>query len=173
MEVAWSGDYLSVISAGEFDYESVHENDMVLALPIFDGKYIIRKEPVPSYRVKDDAGTKQFWTMVSGTVDDGEGPLETLRREMGEETPVLPNRVEIIEQQEEIPFIKLSTQRASIYYFRVLDYEETDAEGDGSVFEDNSSHHFVTYDELQEIADQPNADFTIQFAAALADPNDI
>jgi len=173
MDVEWSGDYLSIIKASEYDYESVHERDMVLALPIVGGKYIIRKELCPAYTVKETEGTEKFWTMVSGTVDEGEAPLETIKREMGEETPVRPERIRIIDRREEIPFIKLSTQRTSIYHFRVLDYEETEAAGDGTPLESRSTYEFVTYEELQAIANEPNADFTIQFAAALANPSDI
>lgn len=171
MEVEWSGDYLSILSIDGF--EAVDEDDAVLALPIVNGKYIIRQEPCPSYQVRDEEGTEMFWTMVSGTVEEGEGPLETLRREMGEETSVRPNRIRVIDHREEIPFVKLSTQRVSIYYFEVLDYEETDAPGDGSDIEEKSTHQFVTSEELQQVANQPNADFTIQFAAALAESNDI
>lgn len=170
MDVEWAGDHLSIVKVG--DYEAVHERDMVLALPIVGGKYIIRKELCLPYLVKETEGAQKFWTMVSGTVEESEAPLETLKREMGEETPVRPQRIQVIDRREEIPFVKVTTQRTSIYHFRVLDYEKTEAAGDGTALESRSTHKFVTYEELQEISGRPNADFTVQFAAALANPDD-
>jgi len=178
MEVKWSGDYLSVVSPENYGYESVHEADMVLCLPVVDGKYIIRKEVCPAYTVKsnqseNEGSENRFWTMVSGTVDEGETPLQTLKREMREETPVLPKRIRVVQSRKEIPFVKLTTQRTSIYYFEVLEYDQTQAQGDGSQVESQSTHKFVTASELQDISNRPNADFTIQYTSALISQNDI
>lgn len=177
MEVKWSGDYLSVVSPKNYGYESVHEADMVLCLPVVDGKYIIRKEVCPAYTVKsnrpDEDGENRFWTMVSGTIEEGETPLQTLKREMGEETPVLPKRIRVIHKREKIPFVKLTTQRTSIYHFEVLEYDQTQAQGDGSQAESQSTHKFVTASELQDISNRPNADFTIQYASALVNQSNI
>lgn len=173
MEVKYSGDHLSIISPENYEYESVHEADMVLCLPLVDGKYIIRKEVCPAYEVKEKEGNDRFWTMVSGTVEEGENPLQTLKREMGEETPVLPKRIRVIQSRKEIPFVKVTTQRTSIYHFEVLEYKKTEAAGDGSQVESQSTHEFVTSSELQTVGKRPNADFTIQYASALADQGDI
>jgi len=177
MEVKWSGDYFSIVSPENYGYESVHEADMVLCLPFVDGKYIIRKEVCPAYTVKSsrpgEDGESKFWTMVSGTVDEGETPLQTLKREMGEETPVLPQRIRVVHRREKIPFVKSTTQRTSIYHFEVLEYDQTQAEGDGSRVESQSTHKFVSTSGLQDISNRPNADFTIQYASALISQNDI
>ena len=173
MELKYSGDHLSIISPENYEYESVHEADMVLCLPLVDGKYIIRKEVCPAYEVKEEAGNDRFWTMVSGTIEEGETPLQTLKREMGEETPVLPKRIRVIHKREKIPFVKLTTQRTSIYHFEVLEYDQTQAQGDGSQAESQSTHKFVTASELQDISNRPNADFTIQYASAFVNQSNI
>lgn len=168
METLWSGNHFDIVSPGGENWEAVHENDMVLMLPFLDGKYIIRKEYCPSYNVKDDEGHDKFWTAISGTVENGERPIETLKREMGEETPVLPQKIRIIEQIEQIPFVKVSTQRVSFYHFEVLDYSKTDAEGDGTKFEKLSNYQFVDHDELQTLSTRPNSDFLLTYMAKTA-----
>lgn len=174
MDVKWSGEHFSIISPKDYEYESVHEANMVLCLPLVDGKYIIRKEVCPAYEVKEnETGESKFWTMVSGTVEEGETLLQTLKREMGEETPVLPKRIQVLHRRKKIPFVKLTTQRASIYHFEVLEYEETEAAGDGSKVESQSTHEFVSPKKLQEIAKKSNADFTVQYASALINQNAI
>lgn len=170
MNTLWQGNHFDVVSPGEEEWEAVHESDMVLALPRVDGEYIIRKEFCPSYEVKDDGGHDRFWTMVSGTVETGERPIETLKREMGEETPIQPERIRLFERRKQIPFVKLSTQRVTFYHFDVLEYTNTKAEGDGSEIEEKSTYEFVTYDELQNRSQDPNADLLITFAASMASP---
>ena len=165
MDVKFSGDYLDVISPEGYQYEFVDEPDTVLALPKIGGKYIVRKEVCPAYQVKGQ--DQRYWTMVSGTVEDGESSLETLRREMGEETPIKPNRIRIIDRKEKFPLMKLTTCQASLYHFEVLDYEETAASGDGSKVEEESDYRFLTPDELKDVASRDNCDFTIMYSARI------
>lgn len=165
MELKWSGDYLEVISPEGYEYECVHEPDMVLALPKVEDKYIIRKEVAPAYSVKGE--DRKYWTMISGTVENGESPLETLRREMGEETPVKPNRVKLLSKKENFPVLKLTTSRASFYHFEVLDFDRTKAEGDGSKVERQSEYHFVSKDELKQVANSKACDFTIMYCSEI------
>ena len=103
MDILWSGDYLEVVSPTD-NWESVNESDMVLAFPLVDGEYIIRNERCPSYELKNDHD--RFWTPISGTVENGERPLQTLKREMGEETPISPERIRVFERRKQIPFVK-------------------------------------------------------------------
>jgi len=168
MDTLYSGDHIDVITPSGFEYESVHESDGVLMLPLLDGEYIIRKEVCPPYMVKDKENHDRFWTVVSGTVEPGEHVLKTLRREMSEETQVKPNRVRMIERKDHIPFTKLTTQRVTFCFFEILDYDETNAPGDGSRIEELSGSVRVTADELFEISNKSNADFTIQYASKCA-----
>lgn len=168
MKTLWKGNYFDVVSPGEENWEAVHESDMVLALPRVDEKYVIRKEYCPSYNVKQSENYDRFWTMVSGTVEDGEQPIETLKREMAEETPIRPERIRLFERRKQIPFVKLSTQRVTFYHFDVIEYTKTQAEGDGSVVESESTYRAVDYDQLQEISKKPNADLLVTFAASIA-----
>lgn len=170
MKTLWKGNHFHVISPGEESWEAVHESDMVLALPRVDGNYIIRKEYCPSYGVKDEGDHDRFWTMVSGTIEEGERPIETLKREMAEETPIRPERIRLFERRKEIPFVKLSTQRVTFYHFDVLQYTKTEAEGDGTEIEEKSTHNVVDYDRLQELSQKPNSDLLITFAASIARP---
>lgn len=173
MDTLYSGDYIDVVSPSGFEYESVHERDCVLALPLLNGEYIVRKEVCPPYQVKDSGAHDRFWTMVSGTVEEGEGVLQTLRREMDEETGVRPNRIRVIERKDEMPFTKLTTQRASFFFFEVLDYDATSGEGDGSNVEEQSMSARMTLDELVKTSKKPNADLTFQFATKCAQVNSL
>lgn len=173
MEIAWEGDYFTVVRSDE-GYEAIDENDIVIALPRLDGEYIIRLEKCPPYEAKDRGDNDRFYTMISGTVEDGETPLQTLRREMGEETPIRPSRIKLFDRKEKIPFTKVTTSRVSVYHFDVLEYEKTEADGDGSDLEAQSTYKRVSYEELQDLASSSDrADFTIQYAANLAIKDDI
>lgn len=171
MELKWSGDYLEVLQSEEYDFEAVRGSDSVLALPRVKSKYIIRKEVCPAYSVKGDE--EKYWTMVSGSVEDGESDLQTLRREMGEETPIRPTRIRLIDRQKKFPFSKALTSRFSFYHFEVLDFEETSASGDGSKVEQESEYHLVTPEELQDIANRQSADITIMYSAQVVKNFDI
>lgn len=163
MELKWSGDYLEVFQSEKYDFEFVKGSDSVLALPKVKDKYIIRKEVCPAYSVKGDS--EKYWTMVSGSVEEGETDLQTLRREMGEETPVRPNRIKLFGKQKKFPFSKALTSRFSFYHFKVLDFDKTPADGDGSKVEEDSEYAFVSPSRLIEISDQPNSDITIMYSA--------
>ena len=165
MDVKWSGDYLDIISPEGYQYECVDEPDMVLAFPKIGGKYIVRKEVCPAYTIKGK--DQKYWTMISGTMEKGESPLQTLRREMGEETPVKPNRIRLIDRKEKFPLIKLTTCRASLYHFEVLDYEETEAPGDGSDVEKESSYAFLTPEEIKAVSQTKNCDFTLMYCSQI------
>lgn len=44
-------------------------------------------------RPKDDDTIKDKWTFVAGTIDEGETPLETIKREVGEELQFDSNKI--------------------------------------------------------------------------------
>lgn len=159
MELAWKGEHFEVL--GTEDYEVVHEADSVIMLPRVGNEVIVRLEPCPAYRIKGES--EYYWTPVCGTVEEGEHIFETLQREMGEETPILPEKIRIWEHILEIPFTKLTTQRVSFFFFDVLEHEITKAPGDGSDYEDRSRHMFVNESELSEVASKDNADLALRF----------
>jgi len=161
MELAWKGDHFEVLKDG--DYEFVHEADSVVMMPRIEGEVIVRLEPCPPYQVKGDS--KYYWTPVCGTMEGGERVLETLRREMGEETPIRPNKIRIFKQMRNVPFNKLTTCRASFFFFDVLEHEITDAPGDGSDHEDKSRHVFLEESELSEITKRDNVDLPLKFCS--------
>ncbi len=171
MELKWSGDYLEVLQSEDYDFEAVKGSDSVLVLPKIKGKYIVRKEVCPAYSVKGDE--EKYWTMVSGSVEDGETDLQTLRREMGEETPIRPTKIRLIGRQKRFPFSKALTSRFSFYHFEVLEFDKTGASGDGSKVEEESEFHFVSPERLQELAEKESSDITIMYSAEVVKNSDI
>lgn len=168
MDVKWSGDYVEIISPEDYPYEAVHPSDSVIAVPVVGGEYVIRKEVCPPYMVKEDSNKEKFWTVVSGAVDEGERPLETLKREVEEETGISLNRIRVIQREEQTPYHKLSTQRVSFYFFEVLDHDEVEATGDGTITEELSETHRVTYDRLIDLSKRDDSDLLLYFCAQCA-----
>jgi len=161
MELAWEGNYLKVFSNDH--YEFVHEADSVMMLPRVNKEIVVRLEPCTPYQIKGE--NEHYWTPVCGTKEEGEHVFETLQREMGEETPVYPNKIRLLREMKYMPYTKLTTQRVSFFAFDVLDYETTGAPGDGSDYEEKSRHALLEEEELHEVAEEENADLGLRFCS--------
>ena len=76
--------YLKVIDYK--GYEIVQEKDMVICIPFLleEKKLILRYEPIPTFQL-DNRNTALFLTSMSESVEEGETPLETLKRGLIEE----------------------------------------------------------------------------------------
>lgn len=163
-DIVWQGDHFEVVKM-EDDYEAVHEADSVMMLPKIGDQIIVRLEPCPPYQIKGNH--EYYWTPVSGTREEGEHVFETLKREMGEETPILPERIRVLREMRSVPHSKLTTERISFFAFDVLEYEETGAPGDGSKYEDESKHVFVTKSKMLKLSTSDNADLSFRFCAEI------
>jgi 8-oxo-dGTP pyrophosphatase MutT (NUDIX family) len=78
-----------VLKVREIDgWSVVEESDCVVCIPYFieENKFIIRQESVPTYKWVDSKN--YHLTVLSGTIEEGETPEETLRRELVEEAGI-------------------------------------------------------------------------------------
>jgi 8-oxo-dGTP pyrophosphatase MutT (NUDIX family) len=136
---------IKIINYKEWDF--VEEKDMVAILPYFvdDGYIYLRLEPVPTYQYgyRNDQQYKnmeKFLTVISGKIDDGENPKNTVRRELYEESGVVLNSLVDIELTKPL---FLNKGNCAKYYLCLLelrynDYRQTTPKTDGTKEEKNS-----------------------------------
>lgn len=153
LETLWQGKFISIVSPKENPYESIHEPDVVLVIPIQKDKIGIRQELCPPYLIKDKSGEIKYYTCISGKIEEGESFEEAAIRELKEESGVEFKNPEIIKIFEDLPLCKSTDMRATCFVFqnRGDDYDIEKATGDGTEYEKKSKTVWVTKEELFEI----------------------
>jgi 8-oxo-dGTP pyrophosphatase MutT (NUDIX family) len=125
------------------DYEIADETDMVIILPYLIEKefILLRIEPIPTYELSfPEAKTDKFITVISGTMEKGETPEKTIKRELYEEAGIVLSSVKNLNIEEPVAVSKGNKAK---YYCCFLElnegeYKQTIAPGDGSISEKNS-----------------------------------
>lgn len=138
-DVKFDDGYIKIISYE--DWSLISESDVVVCIIyLIDlNQIIVRQEYVPTYKYRD--GGEHYLTLVSGTMEDGETPEETLLREIQEEAGI------IIRDDFKIEFMKplfmtkghVNKYHPAIIQLTERDYNEVVASGDGSIAEKNST----------------------------------
>lgn len=168
MELKWEGDYITVVSPKGYQYEAIQTgSDSVMALPVVNGEYVVRKEPLPSYIMR--GGEKKYWTVLSGGIEEGETALQALKREVEEEAGIRLSRIRLFDKKEQVPYVKHTTQKVSFFFFEATEYEEVDAEGDGSKIENNSETHRVGLQKMKNLSNKENSDFLFSYITKCAE----
>lgn len=97
-EVLFNGKYLDVINYK--DTEILKDKDKVAILPYFrdEATFLMRLEYTPAYQYKnrDKSNLKKitnYLTIITGTIEDGETPEQTIRRELYEEGGIVLNNM--------------------------------------------------------------------------------
>ena len=166
----WKGEWISVVSPEKHPYEAVHEDDLIMVLPILKIKrkkdvshYVaIRKEHCPPYMIKDTTDNELYYTIISGKLDiKGESKEKAMIREMEEETGIKITDYEILEQKENMPVFKTSDVRTDLYFILIKEFERVEAEGDGTYNEEQSEVKFIKVNELDKILEKENIDFLL------------
>lgn len=131
-EISFQNDYLKVVTKDNWSW--VEEADNVCCIPVFieDNSMFIRQEVIPPFTSRD---SQEFYlTVISGTIEEGEKPEETMRRELIEEAGLVLNqnyKIKIIDT-----LYKNKGTTSKIYYAIIPlskgDYYEVAAKGDGS-----------------------------------------
>jgi len=132
--------YLKVKSKDGWEF--VKEKDCVIAVVhLLDfNEIIVRKEIVPPYRERYPS-QEFFLTSLSGTIENGETPIQTIIRELVEEAGIMLNsNFTSYENWGEYFWCKSNSSKASIFYFplRVNDFIRVEPKGDGSKIEEMS-----------------------------------
>jgi 8-oxo-dGTP pyrophosphatase MutT (NUDIX family) len=162
----WQGKFLSVISPVDYPYECVHEQNSAMVIPYLVNidKYVFRYEQCPPYMVKTGM-TENWYTLVSGGIEEGESSLQTILRELKEEAGIEITDFDETTIIESIPIFKCADTLASIYFLDVYGYSMGSAEGDGTHYEEESKAVLLTFEELEYIIkEEPNYDLLLYMA---------
>lgn len=170
MEILYSGDWVDLVNVD--GYESLDEPNVVFIFVkrIFnDGniRYAIRSEYCPPYSTIEN-----YYTIMSGKIDDGENAHEAAIRELEEEAGIKLLDVEKMRYAfDSVPVCKSTNMRATLMYCAIdeKDLDETytivDIKGDGTENEKKSSTLWFTFDELIKTIEE-NENFDLLFYLA-------
>lgn len=125
------------------NHEIVDESNMVIILPYLKEKesILLRIEPIPTYELSfPEVKTNKFITVISGTMEKGETPEKTIKRELYEEAGIVLSSVKNLNIEEPV---SVSKGNKAKYYCCFLElsegeYKQTIAPGDGTESEENS-----------------------------------
>ena len=139
--VVYQNDYITVKEKNDWTY--VVEKDMIVVMPYVkdEGYVYLRSENVPPWKEKysgtDFGKVSQYLTVISGTIEDGEEPHQTLRRELYEESGIILSQ--FYNFNIEGPYF-LSKGGSGAFYICLMelnynDYKLVAAPGDGTKHE--------------------------------------
>lgn len=130
--ILWSNDWINIVKFEGWDVIEGH--DSIICVPILEdtNQVVLRYEYIPTYKRKD--GNGMYLNVISGTIEDGESPIDCLRRELVEEAGIVLRDNLPINIEDPIYVSKGCNKR---YYICLLplykdDYYEVHAKGDGS-----------------------------------------
>ena len=140
IKTIYDGEYMNIKATDGWEF--VEEKDCVIVLPhlINFNEIILRKENVPPFNTREP-NKEHFLTVVSGTMEAGEDPTETLVRELKEETGIMLNTgFKGWTKWGEYFWNKGNNSKCHVYYLPITtsDFQKVVAKGDGSVSEDKS-----------------------------------
>jgi|SaaInlStandDraft_4_1057021.scaffolds.fasta_scaffold13705_3 8-oxo-dGTP pyrophosphatase MutT (NUDIX family) len=169
----WEGDWVSIVSPVEHDYEALHEMNGVLIVPILYDKdqplIGIRKEFCPPYFIKGhkpDSGL--FYTAISGGVEDKEDPETAAFRELKEEAGIIPISYSVTELYKEINFVKNTDALSSCYLMKIYTYDKEKPKGDGTENEEKSKTIWVSHKRLKTLLKEKNIDLLFHLVGSIA-----
>lgn len=151
-EILYEDNYMKVLK-GRDEWSFVAENDNVCCIPILTeyNQILVRREIIPPYKYND--GKDYHLTAISGTVEEGETPEETVRRELVEEAGIMLKDNYVIEIYDSLYKNKGNTSKYHLVIIPLMEYEysEVAASGDGSKLEKESSTVKVNIKNIKQL----------------------
>lgn len=145
--------YLKIKSKDGWEY--VDEKDCAVCIVhlIEFNEILLRMEEVPPFRDKHPHQEK-FLTLISGTIENGETPTETMIRELEEEAGIVLNTLySSMESLGDYFWNKGNSSKCHLFYvpLRINDYKKVAIKGDGSEFEKKSKNVRVDVKNIQAL----------------------
>ena len=162
----YKGEYVEVVTPVDEVYETLHEKNVIIVLPILiekngRNKIGIRHEHVPPYGMKDKK-KRNYYTVLSGGIEKNEDPSKTMLRELKEESGIVPiGDVAIRTVTSDIPLCKSTDMRAWIYFIEIGDHNVVEPEGDGSKSEAKSKMVWIDELDIDKYLDRDDIDFLL------------
>jgi 8-oxo-dGTP pyrophosphatase MutT (NUDIX family) len=152
-ELKYDG-YLKILSYK--DGEMVDQPDMVIILPYLkdSDSILIRVEPIPSHELAfPEANTDKFITIISGTMEEGETPEQTVRRELYEEAGIVLSSVKNLNIETPVALSKGNKAKYYCCYIELgkSEYKQTVAPGDGTNSENNSRTISIPVKDIEQL----------------------
>ena len=150
----------NVISIRSYDgWEMADESDMVLVLPYLKDRntILLRNEYIPTYRYRtlkdENKDIQNYLTVICGTMEEGESPEQTIRRELYEEAGIVLSSVKNIEIDHTVHLNKGNCAKFHCCLIEISDaeYKQTLAPGDGSKAEKLSKTIEISVDNIDEL----------------------
>lgn len=163
--ILWEGDSTSIVTPKDYDeYESYHQKDQVLIVPFLlkNHKFVIRKELIPSYSIKDFNNRNIWYSIISESVEEGETDFDALLRGLNDKGGIVidPNEdILFLIQEGPIPFVKGLTSKVTIYLVVIGDFYQTVTKKNDSYVESKSETLQYSIDEINDILMGENFDF--------------
>lgn len=157
-ETLYKGKYLDVISYK--DTEILQLKDKVAILPYFrdEATFLMRLEYTPAYQYKnrDKSNLKRitnYLTVITGAIEDGETPEQTIRRELYEEGGIVLNNLYPFEVEGPFFTDKYNTSQMWLCLLElpVNSYRQIKPPTDGSVSEKLSKCIKVSVGDVAQI----------------------
>lgn len=164
IKTLWQGKWISVVSPVDSPYEAIHEKDIVIVIPIITRNKLrhvgIRYEHCPPYFIKDE-NEQNYYTVISGKIEDGENAEQTAVRELQEESGVIALEYECEIIADKIPICKSTDMRATICKLNIKRCNLENPKGDGTVNEEKSKTIWIPENKWNEINQIQNKDFLL------------
>ena len=150
-KVVFENKYMKMIEKGGWTF--VEESDLICVVPILMDRQqvLIRFEDIPPFTYKD--GKQGHVTVISGTIEDGETPKQTLIRELEEEAGIRLRPNVVIEFFDKLYASKGNTMQVNLCILPLYnyDFDEVKIEGDGSISEEKSSTIHLSWERLEDV----------------------
>lgn len=148
----YSTQWLDVIEVN--GWTVVDEKEAVVCIPYFKetGKVILRYEEIPTFKIKNPS-IEKYVTVMSETMEQGEEPIDTLRRGLKEELGIVLNQTVKPEILTPIFCNKGTTKRYHICILPLMSYEfeQQEPTTDGSAQEKSAKNVALQLNEIDAV----------------------